>query len=229
MLSMSEATMRITGGNMGIKASFIAVGCALSFSAGAGTMGPLHTQESHHSWSVIGSIGYTEYQNAFHGDGQTAIGRFAIAREFGVFKTINWGAEVGVQNGNTMRLNIDQAELNELGGLPIQTTVKPLLDVLATASYQPISTPVFGLVKAGIAYRRLQISDRDTFNDLSEVAFEVQAGLGVNLSDRTSLSLNYQGIFDGNTRYVINTTAFTGHISNIPNQNGILLSLSYMI
>ncbi|WP_040536467.1 hypothetical protein [Legionella drancourtii] len=223
---------------MGIKASVIAVGCALAFSAGAGTMGPLHTEESHHSWSVIGSLGYTWYQQAYNGnstaqaaigDGQTALERFAIARDFSVFKTVYLGAEVGIQNGNTMRLHINQAQLNELGGLPVQTTVKPMLDLLATASYQPISTPVFGLVKAGIAYRRLQINDRVTFNDLSKVAFEIQAGLGVHLSNRASLSLNYQGIFNGNTRYVINTTEFTGHISNIPNQNGILLSLSYMV
>lgn len=223
---------------MGFKASFIAVGCVLSLSAGAGTMGPLHTEEPHSSWSVIGSLGYTWYQKAYHGwfdaqtaidDGQTPLGRFAIAKDFGIFKTISVGAEAGVQNGNTMRLDINQFQLNELGGLPVQTTVKPMLDLLATASYQPINMPAFGLVKAGIAYRRLQINDRVTFNDLSEVAFEVQAGLGMHLSDRASLSLNYQGIFNGNTRYIINTTQFIGHISNIPNQNGILLSLSYMI
>lgn len=201
-------------------------------------MGPLTTEKPHSSWSVIGSLGYTWYQSAYNGsstargaigDGETSLGRFAIARNLGMFKMVGLGAEVGVQNGNTMRLNINQAQLDELGGLPIQTTVKPMLDLLATASYQPIGAPVFVLGKAGIAYRRLQINDRVTFNDLSEVAFEVQAGLGMNLSDRANLSLNYQGIFDGKTRYVINTTAFTGHISNIPNQNGILLSLSYMI
>ncbi len=73
----------------------------------------------------------------------------------------------------------------------------------------------------------MQVNDRVTFNDLSEVAFELQAGLGMRISDRANLSLNYQGIFAGNTTYTINTTTFTGHISNIPMQNGLLLSLSF--
>ena len=227
---------------MSIKAGLIAAGCALSLGAAAGSMGEA-SAEGYRPWSVIGSLGYTWFDKAYDGgrfadasaqsaigDGQTALGRFAIARDVGAFKTVHFGAEVGVQNGNTMRLGIPQATLDELGGLPIQTTVKPMLDLLATASWQPMeSTPVFGLVKAGIAYRRLQINDRVTFNDLSQVAFEVQAGLGMQISDRASFSLNYQGVFNGNTTYTINTTAFTGHISNIPNQNGLLLSLSYSI
>lgn len=224
---------------MGMKAGLIAAGCyALSFSATAGTMGASSAEERH-SWSVIGSLGYTWYSNAYHGDsaaqaaigdGQTALGRFAIAKNFSTFKTLNFGAEVGVQNGNTMRLAIPQAALNELGGLPVETVVKPMLDVLATASWRPQeSSPVMGLFKAGVAYRRMQINNRITFNDLSEVGFEVQAGLGIDLSDRVILSLSYQGIFDGNTKYTINTTEFNGHISNIPNQNGVLLSLSYTV
>lgn len=75
----------------------------------------------------------------------------------------------------------------------------------------------------------LLVNDRVTFNDLSEVTFEIQARLGMHINDRTDLSLNYQGIFNGKTTYKINTTAFTGHISNIPIQNGLLLSLSYPV
>ncbi|MCX7116323.1 MAG: hypothetical protein NTW94_00105 [Legionellales bacterium] len=226
---------------MGLRTSLIAVGCALSVSAIAGTMGPV--AEEYRPWSVVGSLGYTWYDNLYSGgatadpsaqaaigDGQTALGRFAIARDFGAFKTVRFGVEVGVQNGNTARLNIPQLTIDDLGGLLPQVTVKPMLDLLATASWQPVeSIPVFGLIKPGIAYRRMQVNDRVTFNDLSEVAFELQAGLGVHISDRASLSLNYQGIFGGNTTYTLNTTAFTGHISNIPMQNGLLLSLSYTV
>lgn len=75
----------------------------------------------------------------------------------------------------------------------------------------------------------MQVNDRVTFNDLSQVGFEFQAGLGIHISDRATLSLNYQGVFNGNTTYAINTTTFTGHTSNIPMQNGILLSCSYTI
>ncbi len=224
---------------MSIKAVIIAAGCALSLNTIAGTMG-VPIAEEYRPWSVIGSLGYTWYQHAYDGipvgqaaigDGQTALGRFAIARDFGSFKNVHFGAEVGVQSGNTMRLGISQESLADLGAfLPVQTTVKPMLDLLATATFQPLgSTPVFGIVKGGIAYRRMQINDRVTFNDLSEVAFEVQFGLRMHITERASLSLNYQGIFNGKTKYTINTTEFTGHISNIPNQNGILLSLSYAV
>ena len=228
---------------MRIKAGMIAItGCVLSLNVMAGTMGASAVEE-YRPWSVIGSLGYIWYNNLYDGgvgadpsaqtaigDGQTALGRFAIARYFGAFKTVRFGAEIGVQNGNTARLNIPQVQIDNLGGLLPQVTIKPMLDILATASWQPVdSVPVFGIIKPGIAYRRMQINDRVTFNDLSEVAFELQAGLGTHISDRATLSLNYQGVFSGNTTYTLNTTTFTGNISNIPAQNGLLLSLSYTI
>ena len=217
-------------------------GYTLSLGAMAGTMGQPVIEE-YRPWSVIGSLGYTWYNNFYNGgatadvsaqaaigDGQTALGRFALARDLGTFKTVRLGVEVGVQNGNTARLNIPQSTIDYLGGVLPQVTIKPMLDFLATASWQPVeSNPLFGLIKPGIAYRRLQVNDRVTFNDISEVAFELQAGLGMRISDRASLSLSYQGIFDNYTTYTINTTAFTGHISNIPMQNGLLLSLSYTV
>lgn len=223
-----------------MKLGAIAAGCALSLSAVAGTMGA--TQE-YRPWSVIGSVGYTWFDKAYDGgrfadataqsaigDGQTVLGRFAIARDFGSFSMAHFGLELGVQNGNTMRLGIPQVTLDVVGGLPVQTTVKPMLDLLATATTDSLGNyPVFALVKAGIAYRRMQVNDRVTFNDLSQVAFEVQGGLGMHISDRASLSLNYQGVFNSNTTYTVNPTTFTGHISNIPNQNGLLLSLAYTV
>jgi hypothetical protein len=213
------------------------IGCSLTLGAMA------DTTEKYHPWSVIGSLGYTWYNDFYDGgptadpsaqtaigDGQTALGRFAIARDLGAFKTVRFGLEIGVQSGNTARLDIPQSTIDELGGILPQVTIKPMLDLLATASWQPIENiPVFGLVKPGIAYRRMQVNDRVTFNDLSQVAFELQAGLGARISDRASLALIYQGVFEGNTSYTIDTTTFTGHISNIPTQNGLLLSLSYTI
>jgi hypothetical protein len=49
------------------------------------------------------------------------------------------------------------------------------------------------------------------------------------LSEKATLSVNYQGIFDGSTTYTVNDTPFTGHISNIPSQNGLLFSLAYKV
>ena len=227
---------------MRIKAGIIAAGCFLSLSAVAGTMGPVQDAE-YRPWSVVGSLGYTWWDSVYDGgfvadtdaqlaigDGQTPLGRFAIARDFGAYKTVRFGAELGVQNGNTVRLGYSEEQLDLLGGMPVQATMKPMLDLLATAAWQPMeSVPAFGLVKAGIAYRRLQINDRTSVNDVSEVAFEIQAGLGMHISDRANLSLNYQGVFNGSTSYAVHPIPGTGHISNIPNQNGLLLSLSYTV
>ena len=228
---------------MNIKKCVTAIaGCTLSLGVMAGTMDMPLTKE-YRPWSIIGGLGYTWYNNFYNGgaaaddsaqaaigDGQTALARFAIARDFGAFKTLRLGVEIGVQGGNTARLDIPQSTINDLGGLLPQVTIKPMLDLLATASWQPVeSIPLFGLIKPGIAYRRLQVNDRVTFNDLSEVAFELQVGLGMHISDRAILSLNYQGILDNNTTYTINTSTLTGHISNIPRQNGLLLNLSYTV
>lgn len=217
------------------------MGCLLSFSAAAGTMGPINNSEYHH-WSVIGSLGYTWYEGAYQGgidadplaqnaidDGQTALGRLAIARTLFDYSGLHFGAELGVQSGNTFRLGIPQATMDPIGGILPQATIKPMLDLLGTLSYQPDNLPAFGLVKLGVAYRRMQINDRVTFNDLSQAAFEVQAGIGMNISDRVNLSLNYQGVFNGNTTYTVNTVLGTGQVSNIPNQNGLLLSLAYTV
>lgn len=224
------------------KTLIVATLATISFCTQAGTMGNIH-QSEYRPWSVIGGLGYTWYdfgyvggdsadRTAQHsiGDGQTAFGRFAVARQITHFKFINLGLELGVQSGNTMRLDIPQDTLNLLGGLPIQANIKPMLDLLATATTEPLmNMPVFAVVKAGIAYRRMQINDRVTVNDLSQVGFEVQAGLGTNITDRAKLSLVYQGVFDGNTNFTVNTLVGTGHVSNIPAQNGVLLNLSYIL
>ena len=223
-----------------LKGQLIAVGCALSLHATAGTMGAV---EDYHPWSLIGGLGYTWYNDAYAagpgsdavaqsaiGDGQTPFGRFGIARELATYRNINFGIELAVQSGNTQRLGIPQVTLDELGGLPIQATIKPMLDLLVSAKTSPWSNiPAFGLAKVGVAYRRMTINERVTVNDLSEAAFEVQAGLGFNISERANLALVYQGIFDGGTDFRVNLVDFTGHIAHIPNQNGILLTLAYQV
>ena len=148
---------------------------------------------------------------------------------------LHLGSELGVQSGNIMRLGASLETYDLLGGLPVQMNVKPMLDLLATFTFDPMANkpvfniPAFGVVKAGIAYRRMQINDRVTVNDISQIAFETQAGIGMSISDRATLAVVYQGIFGSSTDYTVNTTNFTGHINNIPLQNGLLLNLSYTV
>ncbi|HVT61921.1 MAG TPA: hypothetical protein VHD33_00325 [Legionellaceae bacterium] len=187
-------------------------------------------KETIHPWAVTASIGYTAFQNAYKGEGQTAVGRLAFDYAFFDFESILLGAELGVQNGNSMQLDVSQSTLDELGGSPIQTTVKPILDLLATAKSLPIAdSPFFAQIKGGIAYRRWQFDDRTSINFLSNIAGEVQAGVGLALNRITNLSLLYQGIYGGNPDFIVNSTNETGTINNIPIQNGVLLSLSVVV
>ncbi|MDP1573909.1 MAG: hypothetical protein Q8L78_03115 [Coxiellaceae bacterium] len=182
-------------------------------------------------WSFIIGAGYTDYADMYSDDGQTGVARLAVARN--VYTVNDWafGVEVGMQNGNTMRLESTQAALDLLDGIPIETTVKPVFDLLASVKKTIASSPFFLVGKAGIAYRRWQFNNlnQQTIDDLSEVNAEIQAGVGYAINSKIHLSFLYQGIYGGNPSLTVNTTAGTGSVSNIPMQNGALFSLSVIV
>ena len=178
-------------------------------------------------WSFTASVGYTNFNDMYANEGQSALWRLAFDRSIFNIKSFDIGAEVGVQNGNSMRLNVSQADLDILGGAPVQTTVNPIIDLLGTVTTQPFTNlPVFAQVKGGIAYRTWQFEDRTSINPPSSIAGEVQAGLGVFISKTTTLSLLYQGIYGGNSNFIIDATNEIGHVSSVPVQNGVLLSMA---
>jgi hypothetical protein len=205
-------------------------GCLLCVSASsfAGTMGappPMPLIEVH-PWSVTASLGYTSYEYGAHGTGQTPVGRLGIGKALCDFGATSFGLELGVQNGNTMHLFIPQSQLDALGGLPVEATITPLLDLLATLRISVASTStVFIDLKGGAAYRRMYI-DRDSVNSKSQFAGEFQGGVGMPITDSSTISILYQGVYGGSLDFTVNTTAFTGHIANIPVQNGVLISLN---
>lgn len=179
------------------------------------------------SWSFTASVGYTNFNGMYGNEGQTVLWRLAFDKNILKRKFFDIGAELGVQNGNSMRLNVSQQDLDILGGNPVQTTVNPIIDLLATLTTQPFThTPVFVQVKGGIAYRNWQFEDRTSINPLSNVAGELQAGLGVMISKTTTLSLLYQGIYGGSSNFIVDSRNETAQVSSIPIQNGVLLSMS---
>ncbi|MFZ4077101.1 MAG: hypothetical protein ACOYKA_03855 [Legionellaceae bacterium] len=181
-------------------------------------------------WSVTASLGYTVFQNMFQSDGQTALGRLAISKALVDYKQALFGLEVGVQSGNTMRVGATAAQLNDLSGLPVQSTIKPMLDLLATMKSPGLhNTPVFLTLKGGLAFRRWQFNDRTSIEGVSNTAGELQAGLGLPFNTTTSLSLAYQGIYGGNPNFTVDTTRGFEHVGTIPIQQGILLSLTYLV
>ncbi|HHT0593743.1 TPA: hypothetical protein ACTXXA_001648 [Legionella anisa] len=202
----------------------LALAC-MTLPAIAGSMGV--EVPATHPWSVTGSLGYTVYEDMYRDDGQTTLGRFAIGRDVYTSSPIALGLEVGVQSGNTMRYFPSQEAIDALGGLPIQTTVKPMLDLLATLKTDTFGvSPIFAQIKGGISYRRWQFNDRNSINDKSQIAGEVQAGLGYFISERANLSLFYQGIFGSTPDFRFSADNATGRVSNIPLQNGGLLGLT---
>lgn len=211
-----------------IRQAFLLLGCLLSFASFAGLMGEPTRQPiiETYPWSITGSLGYASLNDASEGQGQTAVGRLAVGKSFGDFAFGTFGLELGLQNGTTMQLLIPQATLDILGGVPVTVTINPLLDLLGTLRFMPMQrNPLYAEVKLGTAYRRMNVLVRDTVNNKSQFAFEVQAGLGVPIIEAVTVSLLYQGIFGGNVDFQADRPSRTGYIANIPVQNGVLLSL----
>ncbi|WP_028389040.1 hypothetical protein [Legionella fairfieldensis] len=206
----------------------IVTGCFLSLDLLAGSYFPVtiaNSENLDNRWSIIASLGYSEYQHMYRSDGQTAIGRLAFAAELLTASQATFGLEIGAQNGNRMRFAIPQGAMDILG-CAVRTTMRPMLDLLITANAAPVSeSPLFTQVKGGIAYRHWQINPASISNK-SALAGEVQAGLGYPLTEITNLNLLYQGVFGGNPKFHINPFTETGLITNIPVQHGVLLGFS---
>lgn len=182
------------------------------------------------SWSVNASVGYTQYQDLISKDNNGALGRLALARAVHLNNQLKLGVELGVQNGKIARLKLPQETLDELGGLPIQATINPMLDILATAQINiPYTSHFFADLRGGAAYRQLEFNDRSTVDNITKIAGEIQAGMGYSISPNATLSLLYQGVFGGSIRFNINPDDGMGHVFNIPIQNDVLLTVNVAV
>ncbi len=173
--------------------------------------------------------GYGSVDGAYHNDGQVTQGRLTLGLHAAEYNNILFGMEAGVQSGNTMRLSASSAVTTASGGLPIQSTLKPVLDLLVTfkARLTP-SYPLFGIVKGGIAYRQLQLNDRASSADnLKKINGELQAGLGFSVTDHILLTAFYQGIYSGNNAGVSVSSDGDITISRIPTQQAGFMGIEY--
>ena len=183
---------------------------------------PLH-------FGISADMGFTQYSNVYHQDGQSVLGRLSLQTQYAPGDFFALGIEAGLQNGNTMRLNLPKSTLDLLGGEPVSIMVKPTIDLLGTLQVTPFDDfGLFGVLKGGVAFRQLQV-DRNEVNDLSKTSPEFQAGLGYKINDNLAFHINYQQIFGGNPNYQVNPINETAAISNIPGQKTILLGLTLII
>jgi len=183
---------------------------------------PLH-------FGISADMGFTQYSNVYHQDGQSVLGRLSLQTQYSPSDFFALGIEAGLQNGNTMRLNLPKSTLDLLGGEPVSILVKPTIDLLGTIQVTPFDDfGLFGVLKGGVAFRQLQVV-RNEINDLSKTSPEFQGGLGYKINDNMAFHINYQQIFGGDPNYLADPINETAVISNIPGQKTILLGLTLII
>ncbi|MFI4918757.1 MAG: hypothetical protein ACHP65_04305 [Legionellales bacterium] len=205
--------------------SLIIIGMLLSFNVMADGYSPASTSQDQ-PWSVTASFGGGKYQHIHPKDRQTAVGRLALGNELMLTGNYALGLEMGLQNGNNLRLNIPNVTLALLEWLPVRTTLGPMLDLLITAKSDPLgSSSFFAQLKGGVAYRYWHINTAP-INDLSQLAGEIQAGFGYPITALANLSFLYQGVYGSDPKLHIIASNQTGHISNIPVLHAVLLGLS---
>lgn len=176
-------------------------------------------------WSLEVGVGYGIYQHMYTQDGNAVQTRMGIAKEFVRSKRFHAGLELGVQNGNTGRLDIPPEQLDLLGGIPVESTIKPTMDMLITSQFSPkIEGSIFTLIKAGIILRRLQFNR--SVNDITKINPEFVVGVGYTINRYASVFLAYQSIISSNPNFTVDAEQCTGHVESIPGTNNILLGVS---
>ena len=176
--------------------------------------------------------GYGVVSGAYDNDGDVAFSRLTLGLHAYEYQQISFGAELGVQSGNTMRLDASSAVINSLGGLQPQATLKPFIDLLVTVKKQLINTaPLFGILKGGIAYRQLQLENSNSSSDtVRKVNCELQAGLGYTLTEHAMLTAFYQGIYSNSSAGVsADASGANTYINNIPTQQAGFLGIEYSL
>ncbi|KGP63173.1 hypothetical protein EP47_06755 [Legionella norrlandica] len=210
---------------MKMKLQLITIGILLSINVFADGYYPELTSQDQ-PWTIVASFGSGSYKHTYPKDTKTALGRLALANELMLSGDIALGLELGVQNGNKMRLNIPPETLAVLGWLPVKTTLSPMLDLLVTAKSDPLfGSSFFAQFKGGVAYRSWQIK-LYPINDISQLAGEIQAGLGYPITALASLNLLYQGVYGNDPNLKLNINSKTASVSNIPVLHGILLGFT---
>jgi hypothetical protein len=178
------------------------------------------------------SGGYGNISGAYENDGNFAQDRLSLGLQVWQYQSILFGAELAVQSGKTMRLDASSAIIAASGGLPIQATLNPFVDLLVSAKSQLTQRlPLYGIVKGGIAFRQMQLNDRSSSKDyLQKVNGELQLGLGYKLTDHAMLTAYYQGIYSDNSAGVsIDAAGDNTYISQIPTQQAGFLGVEYTV
>lgn len=189
-------------------------------------------QTSSPSWLSLGVYGgYGDVSGAYESDGQFTQGRLAFGAQLARFQEFALGLETGFQWGNDMRFQVPNYPDSSPGGLPVQMTLKPLVDLLATCQIPLGQSTDFSIfVKGGIAYRQLQFMDRTSNADtLKSVNGEFQAGLGYQATSHAKLTVFYQGIYSGSSPDLTVDANDDVKLGRVPTQQAGFLGIEYVV
>ena len=171
--------------------------------------------------------GYGAINGAYSSDGQYSQYRFCIGVDAYKIKDWAFSIEAGVQSGNSMPVEMDANLIYQAGGLQPQAILKPFLDLLGVVRWNFIDRWLF-LVKGGVAYRQMQLTDRTSSQDsLYKFNGEFQGGLGYQLTKNVRVVGLYQGIYSSSK--VGGSVKPNGDmlIHHIPTQQAGLLGVEY--
>ena len=173
--------------------------------------------------------GYGHIDGGYHWGADTTMGRLAIGLHLKEYHALLFGAEVGFQSGNTMRLYASPEIIADNGYLPIQSTLKPMVDFLVSVKGRfTYNSSIFYLLKGGVVFRQLEIENKSSPSDtLHKFNGEFQGGLGYAITNHVLLTAFYQGIYSSHSAGVQLDTFNDATISKIPTQQAGFLGLEY--
>ena len=175
--------------------------------------------------------GYEVVSGTYNHDGRSVTGRLTLGVDAWNLDRWGFGFEGGFQSGNTMRLSTSDQIILDSGGLPIQATLKPFVDFLASVKCRILSShPLFVFVKGGFAFRQLQLENRSSSSDhINRINGEIQGGFSYQLTPHGRISISYQGIISNSRSGIKLSENNDILLRHIPTQQGALIGIEYSL
>lgn len=173
------------------------------------------------------SGGYSRLQYASSNTGQAGLLRLGLGTYWQLNDKFRLGSELGFQTGSQMLLRAESSAILGPNVLPITLYYIPPVDILLTIKWNAYSY-FFAQAKGGFVHPNIVISGSDTKTSYKWLP-DAQAGIGINLSPRSNVSVNYQRFFGKNPIITDLNSQGTSYLKNVPSLQAILLTAEISI
>lgn len=175
---------------------------------------------------LSGGYGYlkdAQFETAFSG-----LIRVGIGSRWLVNEKLQLGTEAGFQTGMQMLMNQQATKGLWSNALPLTLIIKSPIDLLVTAKYK-VYRSFFLEAKGGAAYLNTLVSGADVITSQTWMP-AVESGVGVELSSKVSLLINYQSFF-GKSPRLTQSDPLSGvlELHNIPTWQAIMFTAEIKI